>query len=122
MAKILLVEDDLFIRDIYSEVLKGEKFEVELAKDGEEGLQKIRQDNWDIVLLDVIMPKMTGIDVLRELKNDTQHKYAKHIILMTNTEETKELETISGMYDDFILKSAITPGDLLEKINQYLSM
>ena len=120
MAKILLAEDDLFIRDIYSEVLENENFELTVAKDGAEAFEKIMQGNWDIVLLDIIMPKMTGIEILEELKEKNLHSLAKHIILMTNTEETKELSDVNEMYDDFILKSAITPGDLLERIEGYL--
>ena len=55
MAKILLAEDDLFIRDIYSEVLKDEKYDLRIAVDGEDTLQKLKQGGWDIVLLDVMM-------------------------------------------------------------------
>ncbi len=120
MTKILLAEDDLFLRDIYAEVLKEDGFSFELAVDGEEALQKIMLGGWDLVLLDIIMPKMSGIEVLKQLKDKNPLSFAKHIVFMTNSEETKELEEVSGMYDGYILKSAFTPGQLLEKVKQYL--
>jgi CheY-like chemotaxis protein len=120
MRRILLVEDDLFIRDIYKEILKEEKYSVEIAIDGVDTLNKLREGNWDIVLLDVMMPKMSGIEILKKLGKVKLSLLAKHIILMTNTEESKVLDDIAGMYDDFILKSAITPGELLVIIRKYL--
>ena len=69
--KILLVEDDLFLRDLYVEVLKGEGFTVFTADDGEEGL-RLGQDHPDasIMLLDIMLPKIHGVDVLKKLKGD----------------------------------------------------
>src|SRR6266568_6067600 len=120
MAKILLAEDDLFLRDIYAEVLKEERFSFELAVDGEEALQKIMLGGWDLVLLDIVMPKMTGIEVLKKLNNKNPHSLVKYIVFMTNSEETKELDEVSGLFDGYILKSSLTPGQLLEKVKQYL--
>jgi CheY-like chemotaxis protein len=119
MAKILLAEDDTFLRDVYHEALKGDGFEVFLAVDGEEAFQKIKEGGWDVVLLDIVMPKMTGIDVLKKLGSDPK-AFAKHIVLLTNTEETKELDEVSGMFDGLVMKSAITPGQLLDKVKAYL--
>lgn len=120
MAKILLAEDDTFLRDVYHEALKGDGFEVSLAVDGEEALQKIKEGGWDVVLLDIVMPKLTGIDVLNNLKKYDPHSFAKHIVLLTNTEETKELKEVNGMFDGLVMKSAITPGQLLEEVKGYL--
>jgi len=122
MAKILLAEDDLFLRDIYTEVLSNEEFEVTVAIDGEEALKYLLQGNWDIVLLDVVMPKMTGIQVLEHVKSQAKQNqvYAKHIVFMTNTDELKDAEGVKDMTDGYILKSSFTPDQLLERINQYL--
>ena len=123
MAKILLAEDDLFLRDIYTEVLGNEKFDVTVAVDGEEALKDILQGNWDLVLLDVVMPKLTGIQVLEHVKSQAKpnHTYAKHIIFMTNTDELKDAEGVKDMTDGYILKSSFTPDQLVEKIKQYLT-
>ena len=121
MAKILLAEDDLFIRDIYTEILQSEKYEVTPATDGEEALNLIKQGGWDIILLDMMMPKKTGLEVLSEVKALNNRSLTKHILIMTNNEETKELDEFKDMYDDYILKSAITPGELLTKVKHFLN-
>jgi len=120
MAKILLAEDDLFLRDVYTETIRGEGYDISVATDGEEALQKITSGGWDLVLLDNIMPKMTGIEILEKIKNNKPHTLAKHIVFMTNSEESKSLDEVSGVFDDYILKSSITPGQLLEKVKVYL--
>lgn len=65
--KILLVEDDTFFREFYSSKLREKKLEVETAQDGEEGLSKLQTFTPDLVLLDIIMPKKDGFDVLQEM-------------------------------------------------------
>ncbi len=118
MKKILLVEDDLFLRDIYTEVLTDEKFIVEKAVDGEEALQKIKQGNWDMVLMDIVMPKVNGIEVLRQI-NGNSRKYARHIVMMTNSDVVDGLEEVKGMIDGCLLKTSFTPGEFVNKIKQY---
>ncbi len=120
MAKILLAEDDQFIRDIYTEVLKSAGFDTTTAIDGQDALTKIKKGGWDAVLIDNVMPVMTGVEVLKSLKKEEIHILAKYIILMTNTEETHELGDITGMYDNYVLKSAITPADLIARIKKGL--
>ena len=66
--KILVAEDDQFLRELYSDVLKGEGYNIEVAMDGEEAFQKMSKGGWDLVLLDIIMPKMSGLDVMRKSK------------------------------------------------------
>lgn len=122
MIKVLLAEDDLFLRDIYKEVLENEDFDLTLAEDGEEALKELQKGSWDIVLLDVNMPKMTGIQVLEHIK--TQGKstktYARHIVFMTNTDDMNDAKGVKDMTDGFILKSSFTPDQLVAKIKQYL--
>lgn len=120
MAKILLAEDDLFLRDIYTEILKSEGFEVTSAIDGEETLLQIKKGGWDLVLLDVIMPKLTGVEVLKKLKGMKPRSLAKHIVFMSNTDDIKSLEEVVDMTDGHFLKSAITPGQLVDRIKNML--
>ncbi|HWY78948.1 MAG TPA: response regulator [Candidatus Sulfotelmatobacter sp.] len=120
MATILLAEDDLFLRDIYTEVLSNEGFIVSVAIDGEEVLQKLKQGSWDLVLMDVVMPKMSGIEVLKKIANEPPQKYAHHIVLMTNSDDIKSFDEVRDITDGYILKSSFTPGELVEKIKQYL--
>lgn len=121
MNKILLAEDDLFLRDIYTETLQEEGFKVSVAIDGGEALQKLKEGGWDLVLLDVVMPQLSGIDVLKQIKGASPQAYAKHIVFMTNSDERKDVEEVMDMIDGFILKSSFTPDQLIEEIKGYLS-
>jgi CheY-like chemotaxis protein len=120
MAKILLAEDDLFLRDVYTETFRDEGFDITTAVDGEEALQKLKEGNWDLVLLDVVMPKKSGIEVLKEIKVIPDKTYAKHIVFMTNSDEKKDLEEVLDMTDGFLLKTSYTPAELVEKVKEYL--
>ena len=119
-AKILLVEDDLFLRDIYSETLLGEGYDVTTAVDGEEALTKMKQGGWDLVLLDVVMPKMSGIQVMKEVR-DFATSPAKHILFLTNSDETKELDQVIALTSGYLLKSDFTPDQLIQKVRSYIS-
>ena len=68
--KILLVDDDKFIRDNFSERLKNNKYEVSSAEDGEEAIEKIASDDFDVVITDIRMPKVNGIEVLKFIKKN----------------------------------------------------
>jgi CheY-like chemotaxis protein len=120
MAKILLAEDDLFLRDIYKEVLSDEGFNVTQAIDGQQALKLLKDGSWDLVLLDVVMPKMTGIEVLKHFTKSQVKSLTKHIVFMSNSDEEKELKDVLDMTDGFILKSSYAPDQLVTKIKQYL--
>jgi CheY-like chemotaxis protein len=122
MAKrILFVDDDLYIRDIYEEVLKSEGYIVETAINGEEGLAKLKVGGYDLVLLDVMMPTLDGIGVLEELQKNPPQQKNGPIILLTNlgfdplVKSTKDKGVAS-----YIIKADLTPRDLLDKIKQTL--
>src|SRR6185436_8567399 len=68
--RILLADDDLYIRDIYLEILKSDGFDVDTAINGEEALEKLHQGGYDLVILDVMMPKLDGIGVLDGLQKN----------------------------------------------------
>ena len=66
MAKLLIVEDDVVIRRLYASALKAEGYEVETAGNGEEGLKKVKEFMPDLVLTDIMMPKMDGLELLKQ--------------------------------------------------------
>lgn len=119
--RVLLVEDDTFTRELYEEVLKDSGFEVDTASDGEDGLSKLRIGGYSIVLLDVMMPKMDGLDVLRGLKNELPKTPNGPIILLTNLTHDPLINMAYGLgVKAHLVKSDITPGELLENIQKYL--
>lgn len=120
MTRILLVEDDLFLREVYQDILKDPELIIETAEDGEVAYEKIKEGGWDLVLLDVVLPKISGIDIVKKLKAEMQKIPAKKIIFLTNTSDTKDLEEMSKLGDGYISKSDVDPSEFVSKIKGYL--
>lgn len=120
--KVLIIEDDTYTRDIYEEILTDAGFSTETASDGQEGLVKAQQGGYDLILLDVMMPKMNGIQVLEHLKNEPPHTANGKIILLTNLGHESVIEdALSKGASSYMVKSAINPDVLIENIKKLLS-
>ena len=118
--KILVIDDDPFIVDMYVIKLKEEHFEIETAHDGKEGLRKIKEFNPDVVLLDIVMPVLDGFGLLEALKTQSGTCAAK-IILLTNLGQQQDVER--GMHlgaDDYLIKAHFTPSEVVAKIKGLL--
>lgn len=125
MAKqrILLIEDDTFTRELYEEVLGDAGFEVEAAVDGEEGIDKIRAGNYDLILLDIMLPKTDGLGILRDLKNNPPKHKMGPIILVTNMAHDPVIKLARDLgVTQSIIKSEITPGDLVSRVKEFLQL
>ena len=121
--KILLVEDDQFTRELYEEVLKDAGFEVDSAVDGVDGLSKMTLGGYNLILLDVMMPKMDGLDVLRSLMNNPPKVKNGPIVLLTNLTNDPVIDTAYGLNaKGHLVKSDITPGELVEHVKKYTSV
>lgn len=121
---ILIVEDDTFLREIYIDTLTKAGYQIETAVDGEEALQKIPSKKWALILLDILMPKMTGIQVVKQLKNDpdtSQLLLTSKIVFLTNLDNDSEIQEALQFGDGYLIKSQLTPGDLLNEVKHYLS-
>lgn len=118
--KILLVEDDIFIRDIYQTKFAQEGYEVIFAENGLDGLKKLETFSPDIILLDMVMPYMGGIEMLNEIrKNESLNKTP--VIMLTNiSEQEKVNEAMDDGANDYIIKSHFTPSEVIEKIRTLL--
>lgn len=118
---ILLVDDDLTLREMYSERLKAEGFTVETAKDGEEALQKAADIRPNIVLLDIMMPKINGLDVLKRLKSQAETKDVPVIVLTALIQDREKMESITRGADDYIVKSEMMPGEVIQKVKDLIA-
>ncbi len=118
---ILLVDDDLTLREMYSERLKAEGFTVEMAKDGEEALSKAMDIKPSIILLDIMMPKINGLDVLKRLKQDSETKDIPVIVLTALIQDREKMESITSGADDYIVKSEMMPGEVIQKVKALLN-
>lgn len=119
--KILVVEDDLFLRELYTDILKEEGYAVEEAIDGEEALSKIKLGGYNLVLLDIILPKIDGLEVMRRIKNQPPQNLNKCVIFLTNLDKDEEIKQAQELGNGYLIKSQITPGNLVEKVKKYLS-
>lgn len=118
--KILIVEDDKFLCEMYAAKLLEHGFEVDLAGDGEEGLRKIKEQKPDLILLDIVLPKMDGFEVLRALKRDPLLKNVA-VIALTNLGQKEEVEKGLGLgAADYIIKAHFTPTEVVAKIKRLL--
>ena len=115
MLDILIIDDDIGQLDLFSTAFKLKNFEVETAQSGEEGLQKALDKSPDLILLDFVMPGLSGLDVLKKLKSNPKLKDIK-VIMMTNLSRPGLLEeTMLAGADDFIMKSNFTPTEMVER-------
>lgn len=115
-----MVEDDLFLRELYTDVLTGEGYKVEGAADGEEALQKMKVGGYNLVLLDIIMPKMDGLEVMRQIQNAPPQSPNKCVVFLTNLDKDEEIKTAMKLGNGYLIKSQITPGSLVEEVKMYL--
>lgn len=118
---ILIVEDDDFLREVYVETLTDEGYKVESAIDGEEGMQKIKQGGYDLVLLDIVMPKMDGLTVIKKIKSEGINPNNKKLIFLTNLDKDEEIREALALGDGYLIKSQLTPGDLIREVKLFVS-
>lgn len=114
--KLLLIEDDTFYREFYSEKLKGEDMEVEVAQDGEEGLEKAAKIKPDLILLDIIMPKKDGFEVLQGLSENASLKKIPVIVFSTLGQESDVEKAKALGAVEYINKSFFDFDNLKAKI------
>jgi two-component system OmpR family response regulator len=120
--RILVVEDDQNTRNLYQTVLTNAGFKVEAAVDGSEGLAKCREGGYDLVLLDVMLPKMDGVAILGELKKNPPRVPNKYICLLTNlTHDPILKEGIDLGAKEAILKTDYNPDELAQKVKEILA-
>jgi len=121
MAKILITEDDPLMSRLYQKIFIFEGHEVETAENGEVGLEKVRSYKPDIILLDVMMPKMNGLQVLEKLKLDPETKSIP-VIMLTNLAGQQDAETaLSKGAVKYIVKSEHEPKEIADIVKEVLA-
>lgn len=120
MKKVLLVDDDHSLRQLYNVELSKE-YQVVEAVDGEDGLLKAKSEKPDLILLDVMMPKIDGIAYLTKIKDDAE--LAKiPIIMLTNFGQENLIQQAFNLgIADYLLKYKVTPSEMAQKVNQVLN-
>lgn len=117
--KVLLVEDDVFVSDVYSTRLSKEGYQVFLMNNGRDAVGWLEENTPDIVLLDIMMPYMDGIEVLKELRQKDSCKEVP-VIMLTNLSEKENIrEALSLGANDYLIKSHFTPSEIVTKVNVF---
>lgn len=116
--KILIVEDDKFLSELISTKLTKEGYEVSIALDGEVGLEKAKTEKPDIILLDILLPGISGFEVLEQIKKseDPAVKNIPVLILSNFGQESKVQQGLSLGAVDYLVKANFTTGEIVEKI------
>ncbi len=118
MAHILIVEDEKRLLEMYRDKFKFSGFDVSIADNGEDGLRIALDEQPDVVLLDILLPKKKGTEVLKEIREANQWGEAVPIIMLTNLDSNDEiLDTISTYGPSYyLIKSNTELNDILEKV------
>ena len=120
MAKILLIEDDPFLIDIYTTKLKEKGFQVSVVVDGEEALLKVNEENPDLVLLDIVLPQLDGWEILRKIKSNPKFKDLK-IIILSNLGQKEEVEKgLKLGATKYLIKAHYTASEVVEEIKKVI--
>ena len=119
--KILIVEDDQFLREFYQELLTTEGYSVDAAADGETGLKKIQDNAFDLILLDIMLPKKDGLHVLRDNKAAPPKVQNGPVVILTNLgQDTIINQAFDLGASGYMVKSALNPDQVLNEIHNYL--
>lgn len=117
--KILIVEDDRFISEMYARTLRKNGFVVEESITGPDGLAKAKAGGWSYILLDIMLPDKTGVEVLQELREEGGKHGTVKIIIITNFEQDDATrQAMEKLADGYLIKAEITPRRMLEIIQE----
>src|SRR4051812_29905836 len=118
--RVLCIEDEHFISELYARALTKAGYQVDVQLDGQKGMAAAQTEQYDIILLDLMIPNITGIEVLRTLRDPrkTPKMHAK-IIITTNLEQRDDVrDDIEAQADGYLVKAEITPHELVEFLNR----
>jgi DNA-binding response OmpR family regulator len=119
---ILLAEDDIILAELYTERLKKEGFTVVHASNGEDALQYVKDYTPALIILDIMMPKMNGLDVLKNLKESPDTKNIPVIIVTALVQEIEKINKMMTQADAYIVKSEVLPGEIIEEVKRRLNV
>lgn len=120
--KILLVEDDIALAAVYRSRLELEDFEIYEVNNGEQALDAAKEFKPDLILLDAMMPKISGFDVLDILRHTSETEHIR-VIMLTALSQPKDKERAESLgVDDYLVKSQVVIGDVVDRVRFHLGM
>ena len=122
IQRILLIDDDIYTRELYEELLRGEGYEVVAVADGEAGLIEAVKGGYDIVLLDIIMPKKDGVSFLKEYQTLKPQRPNGQIVMLSVLGEDPIIKSCLELgASGYLIKSELTPDQVLKEIKGFLT-
>ncbi len=118
--KILLVDDDILLRDMYKTKFVEQGDEVVTARDGEEALEAITKDNFDVMITDMVMPGMTGTELIRAVKTKEENKNVFCIVLSNQSEPTDIKDAEEAGADGYIVKAELIPSAVVNRVHELI--
>jgi DNA-binding response OmpR family regulator len=117
--KVLCIEDEHFISELYARALSKAGYDVTVELDGQKGLELAQTGNFDVILLDLMIPTITGVEVLQKLRDPAiSPNFHAKIIITTNLEQRDEVRAdIENQADGYLVKAEITPRELVDFLN-----
>ena len=120
MKKILIIEDEEVLLELIQKKLLQEGYQVNAARDGKEGLEKLKEEKPDLILLDIVMPKMGGFEVMEEINKDKELKKIP-IIIISNSGQPVELGRAKELgIKDWLIKTDLNPSEVVDKVKKQL--
>ncbi len=120
MKSILLIEDDPFLIEIYTTKLKEAGFSIEVARDGKEGLRKIKEKRPDLLVLDIVLPQIDGWEILKQIKEKIGFKDLK-VVILSNLGQKNEVEKgLKLGATKYLIKAHYTPSEVIEEVKKVL--
>lgn len=117
---IVLIEDDTFLAGMYVTKLSLEGFVVKLATDGQAGLKLVQTERPELVLLDLVLPKLAGLDVLKAVRSDAKLKLTP-VVVLTNLGDRETVERAMGLgATDYVIKAHFLPSEVVSKVQRLL--
>lgn len=121
MRKVIVAEDDVYLREAYVTILKASGYDVRGAENGKQALEAIEQSKPDVLLIDMLMPVMGGLEALAVLENKALLSQMK-VIAFTNLSDKATLDQLEAFgVDKYLLKSSVTPKELVANIEEVMS-
>jgi len=118
--KILIVEDEEIIYSLLQKKLSQEGYEVRVAKDGQEGIDKMKEQKPDLVLMDIIMPRKSGFEVMEEMQKDEELRTVP-IVVISNSGQPVELDRAKELGAiDWLVKTEFDPQEVIEKVRKHI--
>lgn len=120
-ANILYIEDEPFIADLYTQILTQAGYSVKISGDGIEGLQLAQDGDYDLVLLDLMLPNKSGMDILRTLRDPKQSPgFKSPVIILTNLgEDDVTKQEIDKLAQGYLMKAEVSPKQLVEYLKKF---